>query len=318
MAFQVLDVVRQRPVARRIYVLMPPVLTLGLLLSRASDLFGLDPHHPEVATVLGSSASTGDRLQLLLTGQGAIEGALLAFFVFAVLSPRLPSLRAASEPTKVAVQGKMMSHAGWWALIALMMLFDPAAYEPMTAPPETPTVALSTWDAFVWVVLFTLLLMMAGEILTATAHMASSGETNLLFHRALLKTAVAGLVGWLVLSKPPCSNRRGGRDPPRMPVGHGRIDPGLHHAHGQHACVFHRSGRPAFSRCPSSHLPRMGPRPHHRLACGPYVEHGAPRPRLRHGYGRPSDRVAMGGLGSDRCRRGDDPPDGRVRCSAPS
>ena len=32
MAFQVLDVVRQRPVARRIYVLMPPVLTLGLLL----------------------------------------------------------------------------------------------------------------------------------------------------------------------------------------------------------------------------------------------------------------------------------------------
>ena len=201
MAFQVLDVVRQRPVARRIYVLMPPVLTLGLLLSRASDLFGLDPHHPEVATVLGSSASTGERLQLLLTGQGAIEGALLAFFVFAVLSPRLPSLRAASEPTRVAVQGKMMSHAGWWALIALMMLFDPAAYEPMTAPPETPTVALSTWDAFGWVVLFTLLLMMAGEILTATAHMASSGETNLLFHRALLKTAVAGLVGWLVLSQ---------------------------------------------------------------------------------------------------------------------
>ena len=126
---------------------------------------------------------------------------MLAFLVFAVLSPRLPSLRAASEPTKVAVQGKMMSHAGWWALIALMMLFDPAAYEPMTAPPETPTVALSTWDAFGWVVFFTLLLMLAGEILTATAHMASSGETNLLFHRALLKTAVAGLVGWLVLSQ---------------------------------------------------------------------------------------------------------------------
>ena len=174
-------------------------MVLGLLVSRAGDLAALDPTHPEVALILGDGAGVGARLQVLFTGQGVVEGALFSLLVFAVLSPRLPSLRDASSATTEAVQSRMMTHAGWWGLLTLMMLFEPTAYEPMTAPPDAPTVSVSPWSALATTVLFTLLLMMAGEIMSATARMASSGETHVLFHRALLKTALAGTVAWGLL-----------------------------------------------------------------------------------------------------------------------
>lgn len=176
-------------------------MVFGLLVSRAADLIGLAPTHPEVALILGDNASVSARIQVLLTGQGAVEGALLSLLVFAVLSPRLPSLRSASTATTDAVQSRMMTHAGWWGLLTLMMLFDPTAYEPMGDPPNIPTLSIPTWGALASTVLFTLLLMMAGEIMSATARMASSGETHLLFHRALLKTALAGAVAWGLLGQ---------------------------------------------------------------------------------------------------------------------
>ena len=125
-----LNVLRERPLLHRLYVWLPPVMVLGLLVSRASDLLALDPTHPEVALILGDGAGVGARLQVLFTGQGAVEGALLSLLVFAVLSPRLPSLRDASSATTEAVQSRMMTHAGWWGLLTLMMLFEPTAYEP--------------------------------------------------------------------------------------------------------------------------------------------------------------------------------------------
>ena len=198
-SFSLLNVLRERPLLHRLYVWLPPVMVLGLLVSRAGDLAALDPTHPEVALILGDGADVGARLQVLFTGQGAVEGALLSLLVFAVLSPRLPSLRGASTATTDAVQSRMMTHAGWWGLLTLMMLFEPTAYEPMTAPPAAPTVSVSPWSALATTVLFTLLLMMAGEIMSATARMASSGETHVLFHRALLKTALAGTVAWGLL-----------------------------------------------------------------------------------------------------------------------
>lgn len=198
-AFSLLRSLEQRPLFRRLYVWTPPVMVLGLLFSRAIDLIGLDATHPEVALILGQGASMAPRLQVLFTGQGAVEGALFSLLVFAVLSPGLPSLRGASLATKEAIQSRMMTHAGWWGLLTLMVLFAPSAYEPMTSAPATPTLTVAPWWAFVSTVLFTLLLMMAGEVMSATARMASSGETRLLFHRALMKTAAAGAVAWWLL-----------------------------------------------------------------------------------------------------------------------
>ncbi len=196
---QLHETLRQRPVVRRLFTWAPPVLTAGLLLSRAADVLSLSPNPPEVALVLGQGADLGLRLKVLMTGQGAIEGALCSLFVFSILSPRLPSLRGASTETASFVQSRMMAHAGLWSLVALMLLFEPSSYRPVDLPPDASTLLPRSWMDLACVAIITLLLMMAGETLTSTAHMASSGETHLLLQRAMLKTAIAGAVAWLVL-----------------------------------------------------------------------------------------------------------------------
>lgn len=198
-AFSLLPRIEHRTLVKGLYLWVPPAMVMGLLVSRAFDLMSLEATHPEVALILGQGVDMGARLHVLFTGQGAVEGALFSLLVFAVLSPKLPSLHGASMATTDAIQSRMMAHAGWWGLLTLMVLFEPTAYEPMASPPTGPTRPLAPWSVFLSIVLFTLLLMMAGEIMSATARMASTGETRLLFHRALMKTAVAGVVAWWLL-----------------------------------------------------------------------------------------------------------------------
>ena len=200
-AFSLHASLQPRPFVRRLYLWTPPVLVLGLLLSRTADVFSLDPAHPEVALVLGDGATFQQRLLVLFTGQGGIEGGLLSLLVFALLSPRLPSLRSASVETADFVQSRMMTYCGLWSIVVLMLLFPQEAYTPLDLAPASPTVSLPEWSVLASLALFSLLLMMSGEILTASAHMASSGETQRLFERALLKSIVAGLIAWVCLAQ---------------------------------------------------------------------------------------------------------------------
>jgi hypothetical protein len=200
-AFYLHASLQHRPLMRRLYLATPPLLVVGLVLSRTVDLFSLDPTHPEVALILGDEATVQECLRVLFTGQGGIEGGLLALLVFALFSPRLPSLRSASAETADFVQSRMMTYSGWWSIVVLMLLFPQEAYIPLDLAPASPTVDLPNWSVLAGLVLFTLLLMMSGEILTASAHMASSGETKRLFQRALLKSIAAGLVAWACLAQ---------------------------------------------------------------------------------------------------------------------
>ena len=56
-AFYLHTSLQHRPLLRRLYLVAPPVLVVGLLLSRTVDLFSLDPTHPEVALMLGDGAT---------------------------------------------------------------------------------------------------------------------------------------------------------------------------------------------------------------------------------------------------------------------
>jgi len=198
-AFYLEGAFHHRTVVRRFYRWTPPLMVGGLLVSRALDVFSGTLSNPEVAYALGQNPSTSEQLRLMFTGQGALEGALLAFLTFALFSPSLPSLRGCSSNTLDFVRSRMMTHAGVWALLLLMFFFHQDTYSPATVVPPSPTVEVAEWSTFLLVVLFTLLLMMSGEILTASAHMASSGETSLLFQRAILKTLVAGFAAWFCL-----------------------------------------------------------------------------------------------------------------------
>ena len=46
-SFSLLNVLRERPLLHRLYVWLPPVMVLGLLVSRAGDLAGLTQPIPK-------------------------------------------------------------------------------------------------------------------------------------------------------------------------------------------------------------------------------------------------------------------------------
>ena len=137
--------------------------------------------------------------RLLFTGYGALEGALLSLLLFSLLVPRLPSLSSASDSTKAFVKYRVMTHNAAWVLLGLVLLFPEDAHAGMSSLPPHPTLPVEGWGIFLVVALFSLLVMMAGEIVAASSHLASTNETRLLFDRAILKSLVALVLAWLLL-----------------------------------------------------------------------------------------------------------------------
>ena len=111
-----------------------------MVLHRAQALLTLDQQHNEVALFLGSSSPVVERLQVLLTGYGGIEGALFALVVFALAAPSLPSLRGVHESTQDFVRHRMMMHNGVWAALLMLLLLPSEAHLAMANPPMQPTV----------------------------------------------------------------------------------------------------------------------------------------------------------------------------------
>lgn len=192
---------RPRWFLHRCYLLAPPLLALGLVAVRALAVLSLDQHHNEVRLVLGDEASMGERMQLLFTGYGALEGGVAALLLFGLLAPLLPSLRNASEDTKQFVRSRMMVHSGVWALLSMLMLFPLEAHASMQTFPDSPTVSQYPWVHLAAVVVFTLLVMMAGELLVASTHIAQNNDTRILAQRAVLKSVVAGTVAWWAIGQ---------------------------------------------------------------------------------------------------------------------
>ena len=175
---------------------VPPLLLFALLIDRMHALLTHDVNHPEVATLLTSVDAWPVRLQVLFTGQGAVEGAMLSFMAFSVLSPRLPSLRGAVPTTRSAIQRRMVAHAGAWCAVLMTTLLPESAYESLTLLPPQPTQTVGAWSVLFAVVLATLVLIMAGELVSATGLMATTREPRLLLQRAVMKMAVALPLLW--------------------------------------------------------------------------------------------------------------------------
>ena len=193
------DGLYQRPRLMQMLRYTPVGLVVGLLLYRVQGLVDLDPMHNEIVMVLGDEATLGERFQLLMTGQGGIEGAFLSLLLFSLWCSRLPSLNNASPATKEFVRERMMVHTGLWSVLILTLLVSEESYSSLTSLPQSPTIALSTWSVFGAIALFTLLLMMSGELIVASAHSSRSDECHLLAKRATLKMILALPVGWFLV-----------------------------------------------------------------------------------------------------------------------
>ena len=188
-----------RPVFYRVYLALPPLLVAGLLLFRSIAVMNLESGHNEVALALDSNSSFSERVQLLFTGYGALEGALLSLLLFALFAPSLPSLRDVSVETQAFVRSRMMVHNGAWALLSLLLLFPSEAHSVLGQLPSSPTVSLEAWTRLMAVVLFTFLILMSGELLTASSHMALNNEASVLFRRAVVKTSLALILAWWLM-----------------------------------------------------------------------------------------------------------------------
>ena len=188
----------QRPWLAKVYAWVPPGLMTVMLLWRTRAIITLDMSHNEVVMSLTADAGILARLNLLFTGYGALEGALLALLLFALLFLRLPSLKGASEETKSYLLYRMMAHNAAWTLLGLVLLFPSRPmhkWKPflLSHRPE------QGWVVFGCVALFTLLVMMSVEIFVASSHLASNNESQLLFHRAVMKTSLALVPAWWLL-----------------------------------------------------------------------------------------------------------------------
>jgi len=175
---------------------LPVLVLFSMLIDRAGDLLSHTTNHPEVATLLSSTDGAVARLHVLFTGQGAVEGAMLSFLLFSVMSRHLPSLRGASLETKLAVQRRMVAHAGVWSMGLLTLLLPESQYQSMTVLPGEPTQPLASIAVLGLVFLVTLVLIMSGEIIAATGLMPTTREPALLLQRALMKMAVALPLAW--------------------------------------------------------------------------------------------------------------------------
>ena len=191
------------------------MLVAGLLLNRAASLLSLDSSHNEVALTLSDTSSVGERVQVLFTGYGAVEGALMALLLFSLWSHRLPSLGQASEATKQFVQVRLMVYNGCWVLLLMLLLLSTDAHASLESLPSEPTMRPASWMNLGWVMLFTLLIMMSGELISSTSHMALNHETTLLFQRATLKLSVALPLCWccLLYTSPSPRDKRQSRMP---------------------------------------------------------------------------------------------------------
>ena len=168
----------------------PSAMVLGLLLYRANAIFSLDSSHVEVATILTPNATFAEQIQLIFTGQGAIEGAFLCLMLFSLLSPKLPSLRGIEMGHRQAIQQGLMRHTGWWMLLCVILVFPDARYVEPASFPSSSTVSLPSWWNLAAIICFSLLLIMSGEIVASTSLLTTNDSTLLLFRRAVLKLVI--------------------------------------------------------------------------------------------------------------------------------
>ena len=190
---------RPTPWLHRLYLGAPVLMLAGLVADRALNVLTLEASHNEVALYLGSSAPMMERFQVLFTGYGGLEGAMLALALFALGAPSLPSLRSSSEETMRLVRIGMMTHNAAWMLLGMLLLFPVEAHSTLANLPAAPTVHVSAWTEWGWIAVFTLLVMMGGEVLVGTSRMAANQDTKLLVSRALVKTWLTGLLAWLAV-----------------------------------------------------------------------------------------------------------------------
>lgn len=177
----------------------PPIMLGWLFLHRLIAIFSLDKSHMEVLQYLPSEAGMGDQFTLLLAGQGGIELATCAAAIFAVCSPRLPSVQAMSTEASAAVQHRMMMFCALCILMGVGVLFPEHAYIASSPLPQQNIGSAPAISNALLPLLFGLMVMFGGELFAVSSVYTIEADFSALAKKATLKCVllIMATLAWL-------------------------------------------------------------------------------------------------------------------------
>ena len=154
-----------------------------------------DMAETEVAKRLGHTEATLTDLQLLFTGDGLGEIALLCLLSFSLWTRYLPSLKGSSNELKVMISNRVMIYVATCALLSFWVFFPESNYYSTDSLPLEPTMSAAGDYKLLMVIIGILIIAFSGELFAvSTFHYSDAGIKTLQFRASLKMYVVCAIM----------------------------------------------------------------------------------------------------------------------------
>ena len=178
-----------------IYRALPIIMTLYLVIYRSRAIMNRDVTETEVAKRLGQTEASFADLQLLFTGDGLGEIALLFLLSFSLWTRYLPSLKSSSNELKVMISNRVMIYVAACALLSFWVFFPESNYYSTDSLPLEPTMSASGDYNLLMVIIGILIIAFSGELFAiSTFHYFDEGIKTLQFRASIKMYVVCGVM----------------------------------------------------------------------------------------------------------------------------
>ena len=178
-----------------IYRALPIIMTLYLVIYRSRAIMNRDVTETEVAKRLGQTEASFTDLQLLFTGDGLGEIALLFLLSFSLWTRYLPSLKSSSNELKVMISNRVMVYVAACALLSFWVFFPESNYYSTDSLPLEPTMSASGDYNLLMVIIGILIIAFSGELFAiSTFHYLDEGIKTLQFRASIKMYVVCGVM----------------------------------------------------------------------------------------------------------------------------
>ena len=178
-----------------IYRALPIIMTLYLVIYRSRAIMNRDVTETEVAKRLGQTEASFTDLQLLFTGDGLGEIALLFLLSFSLWTRYLPSLKSSSNELKVMISNRVMIYVAACALLSFWVFFPESNYYSTDSLPLEPTMSASGDYNLLMVIIGILIIAFSGELFAiSTFHYFDEGIKTLQFRASIKMYVVCGVM----------------------------------------------------------------------------------------------------------------------------
>ena len=178
-----------------IYRALPIIMTLYLVIYRARSIMDRDMTETEVAKRLGQTEASLTDLQLLFTGDGLGEIALLFLLSFSLWTRYLPSLKGSSNELKGMISNRVMIYVAACALLSFWVFFPESNYYSTDSLPLEPTMSAAGDYNLLMVIIGILIIAFSGELFAiSTFHYSDAGIKTLQFRASMKMYVVCAIM----------------------------------------------------------------------------------------------------------------------------